>query len=281
MQINPLPGANRTNLLHDLKWVRDQAASLRSVNNADLWQKYLTWTAESERLLRTHVSDGVITRLIRTPRYMVISANSGVGRPLIDTEVDGRVVLLEDAVTELEAETQRWDRGGVLVVPDTSFFMTHPAKVEETDFSQLIGCRDLPVRLVVPMVVIDELDSLKRAGQQQRRWRAGYAIAVVDRVVGSALRGQLTARDRTPIDERGILRGEVTIEILLDPPGHVRLPINDDEIIDRAAVIKVMSGREVVLLTYDTGHATRGRVADLDVRKLVEPNEPGQTDGFN
>jgi hypothetical protein len=26
----------------------------------------------------------------------------------------------------------------------------------------------------------------------------------------------------------------MTVEVLLDPPGHARLPINDDEIIDRA-----------------------------------------------
>jgi hypothetical protein len=46
-------------------------------------------------------------------------------------------------------------------------------------------------------------------------------------------------------DEGGVVRtadrsglgGAVTIEIVFDTPGHVRLPINDDEIIDQILVI--------------------------------------------
>ncbi len=72
----------------------------------------------------------------------------------------------------------------------------------------------------------------------------------------------------------------MTLEILLDPPGHARLPINDDEIVDRAVTVQTTAGRDVTLITYDTGHASRGRVAGLEVRKLVELKEPGQTDGY-
>ena len=49
--------------------------------------------------------------------------------------------------------------------------------------------------------------------------------------------------------------GEVTIEIVFDPPGHVRLPINDDEMIDRILAIQPLAAREVTLLTYDTGQS--------------------------
>jgi hypothetical protein len=60
----------------------------------------------------------------------------------------------------------------------------------------------------------------------------------------------------------------VTLEIVLDQPSHVRLPIEDDEIIDRAATIRLIAGRDVRLLTCDTGQATRGRIAGLTVTKL-------------
>ncbi|MFI7509066.1 hypothetical protein ACIBSS_19785 [Micromonospora aurantiaca] len=48
-------------------------------------------------------------------------------------------------------------------------------------------------------------------------------------------------------------------EVVLDPPGHVRLPNNDDEIVSRALAIKTLAGKQVRLLTYDTGIAMRGR----------------------
>jgi hypothetical protein len=51
----------------------------------------------------------------------------------------------------------------------------------------------------------------------------------------------------------------------------VRLPINDDEIVDRAAAVKPLAGRQVTLLTYDTGQASRGRRAELNVIKLSKP----------
>jgi hypothetical protein len=280
MLISPLPGADRVRLLRDLGSIRDQAKNLRS-STADQWQTYMNWASEAERLLRAQVHDADIARLVRTPRHMLISTNPPTGRVLIDSELDARIVALDEAVTALSIAINRWDQGGKLVVPDTSFFINHPTKVEDTDFSQLLECREIPVRLVVPMVVVDELDSLKKAGQQQRRWRAAYALAVLDRVAGRGHRGRLTEADFTPLDRGEIPRGEVTMEILLDPPGHRRLPINDDEIVDRAVAVKTTSGRDVTLLTYDTGHATRGRVADLDVRKLFEPKEQGQTDGFD
>jgi hypothetical protein len=279
MLITALPGALNVNLLRDLGAIRDQAKNLRSTTT-DQWQAYMNWVTEAERLLRTQVHDADIEWLVRTQRHGVISTNPPTGRILIDAELEARIVALDDAIAALDAAVERWDRGGRLVVPDTSFFITHPSKVEDADFAALLECREIPVRLVVPMVVVDELDSLKKAGQQQRRWRAAYAIAVLDRVAGRGERGLLAEADFAPLDRGGIPRGEVTMEILLDPPGHIRLPINDDEIVDRAVAVKTTSGRDVTLLTYDTGHATRGRVAGLDVLKLVELKEPGQTDGF-
>jgi hypothetical protein len=54
----------------------------------------------------------------------------------------------------------------------------------------------------------------------------------------------------------------------LTRPGHTRLPINDDEIIDRALAIATLADRNVTLLTYDTGQSTRARSAGLLVVKL-------------
>ncbi len=65
-------------------------------------------------------------------------------------------------------------------------------------------------------------------------------------------------------------RGEVTIELVFDPPEHVRLRGNDDEIIDRALAVEPLADRKVTLLTYDTGQSTRARNAGLRVVKLSQ-----------
>jgi hypothetical protein len=48
----------------------------------------------------------------------------------------------------------------------------------------------------------------------------------------------------------------------------VRLPIEDDEIIDRALAVQPLVDRPVTLITYDTGQSTRARKAGLQVVKL-------------
>lgn len=85
---------------------------------------------------------------------------------------------------------------------------------------------------MVPIAVIDELDGLKRSSDQHVRGRASRALRAMTKVMGpGSLAGRLSEADFSPIDSGGIPRGEVTVQVLLDPPGHRRLPIADDEIV--------------------------------------------------
>jgi len=59
--------------------------------------------------------------------------------------------------------------------------------------------------------------------------------------------------------------------LIFDPPGHRRLPIDDDELVDRALAIQLMAARSVTLLTYDTGQSTRARAKLLNVVKIADP----------
>ncbi|MCX4993725.1 hypothetical protein [Streptomyces sp. NBC_00568] len=56
--------------------------------------------------------------------------------------------------------------------------------------------------------------------------------------------------------------------MLFDPIGHIRLPDEDDEIIDRAIVAQSLAGKPVTLVTYDTGQSMRAWALDLPVQKL-------------
>ncbi len=64
---------------------------------------------------------------------------------------------------------------------------------------------------------------------------------------------------------------DVTVEIVFDPPRHTRLPINDDEIVDRALAAQTLAARQITILTYDTGQAMRARSAGLTTQKLTHP----------
>jgi hypothetical protein len=57
--------------------------------------------------------------------------------------------------------------------------------------------------------------------------------------------------DGTVRSGSGTYRDEVSVEILFDPPGHARLPVNDDKIIDRAVTAQAFAGRPITILTYD------------------------------
>lgn len=57
--------------------------------------------------------------------------------------------------------------------------------------------------------------------------------------------------------------------MLFEQPGHVRLPLPDDEIVDRCLGAHTLAGLQgVTLLTYDTGQSTRARLQKLRVRKF-------------
>ncbi|MDP8929970.1 MAG: hypothetical protein M3O70_15730 [Actinomycetota bacterium] len=59
---------------------------------------------------------------------------------------------------------------------DTSVYI-NSAKLEELDVADLIGAaRGERIYLLVPMAVVDELDTLKQSGKPHTRWRAAYTL---------------------------------------------------------------------------------------------------------
>ncbi|MFI5959781.1 PIN domain-containing protein [Cryptosporangium sp. NPDC051539] len=131
------------------------------------------------------------------------------------------------------------------------------------------------VHLVVPMLLLDELDGQKDRGQDTARTKARVALRTLD----AAWRAEHSQSDHGPL-RFGELRGDqadmVTVELLPDPRGHQRLSIADDEIIDRAVWVQSMSARAVTIVTYDVGMSTRARLAGLRETLLVKDPEPSR-----
>jgi PIN domain len=280
MLITPRIGANRSSLLQQLLQVETDLKNVRgrAQGPVDLFNEYLRWANEAVRMLRQTLREADLERLVLTRRYWTMQAMAtgpvGMAANLVEVEIDDRTTAFETALRTTEAEFKRWDERGRLVVADTSFFHRHSDKLDEADLSKVIGSREAPISLVVPMVIIDELEKQKNASQKDLRWRAAVTLAVIERVAGHTGFGRLREADFSALDHGEIPSGDHWIDVLFDLPGHVRLSINDDEIVDRALAVQLLSAKPVTFLTYDTNQALRARHAGIDtVMKLRKDHD--------
>jgi hypothetical protein len=170
--------------------------------------------------------------------------------------------------TSLQQQLEHSSQPGVVVAADTSMYL-HPdlPDLDELDLPEVLELRDEPIRLVVPMVVLDELDNQKDRGQGERT-RAGptcpgrHRPGPAEPTSWGQLRPQHTPDDRNPH------------EACCSTLGHERLPINDDEIIDRALATTAFAdlagtpARRTYFVTGGTGQSMRARAVGLRTHKL-------------
>lgn len=283
MLVTPVPGTDRRDLREDLRTVLQGVCDLRDgVRDGlrdgprsahDRLLDYLGWVNDTVRQLGRQVSAADVDRLLHTRGYDILLSRLGqntlatdqdVLNGLISAELDARCAAFDAAFKALDSQIRLWAFRAEFVVLDTSFYVEHLQKLEEIDVAPLTGSSGEPVHILVPIVVVDELDGLKRHQDRKVRWRAGYTLAVLDRI--------FPRRTTQAVLQEGA-SGRVTIEIVFDSPGHVRLPINDDEIIDRALAIEPLASRPVTLVTYDTSQSLRARTAGLREIKLTLPRQ--------
>ncbi|MEW2553684.1 PIN domain-containing protein [Streptomyces zhihengii] len=280
MLITPRPGVDRKDIRKALSGVHTAATNLQGRRYDSAFQAllaYLEWVTESARMLRSRVSDRDLDRLLFTDRYRALLGSCGtlagsdqqrLVNGLVQLEVAERIEAFEAAVTALDDRVGRWSQREEFVVADSSFYIQNEVKLKDVDLHEILGVpRWKIVRLLFPIVVVDELDTLKDASKSRARWRAGHTLGLLDGALHGTTHGVLRDGEHSPQD--GETRGMVTVEIVLDPPGHVRLDRPDDEIIDRTMAIQGLAGRDVRLLTCDTGQHTRGRTAGLTVIKVA------------
>ncbi|WP_416520037.1 PIN domain-containing protein [Streptomyces achromogenes] len=289
MLITPRPGADRRNIREALRNAHTSVGNLQGAGPETAFSRlmrYLNWATDTASTLRHQLSTDDIDRLVFTRRYQLLlgscgtlagSAQERLVNGLINLEVTERIQDLENALEALNRQIERWSGREWFVVADSSFYIQNSDRLETVDLHQVLN---LPpnddIRLLFPIAVVDELDGLKDAGKHQARWRASHTLGLLDSTLSGERFGVLRHADRS--GEPASWRGEVNVEIVLDQPGHVRLPITDDEIIDRAVAIQALAARDVRLLTCDTGQHTRGRAAGLKVTKVPAKDHGSEPD---
>jgi hypothetical protein len=119
------------------------------------------------------------------------------------------------------------------------------------------------IRLIVPILVIEELDDLLHNRNGDRRLKARNATR--------ALRDLHHARPTEPAALPA--QPGVTIEVLLDGDWHQRRPNNDAEIIDQALSVREMTGRPTLLATCDIRQLCRAGAVSLQAVLMPRAGE--------
>ncbi|MFC0115667.1 PIN domain-containing protein [Kibdelosporangium aridum] len=279
VMVNLQAGTSPEGLRDTLRELASAASNLRSP--APGWQMrdwltaYVEWTEAAARRLRGHVTPADVDRLVFTDRRWLLLSKVGMLYPdlenaglnqVLDAELDDRATAFTKAYQDLDGYIERWSGPGVFVAFDTNVYLHGDDELEEVDFAGLLGLATpaTPIRLFVPMAVVDELDNQKQSGKNDVRRRARRTTKVLHRVLGA-----------DPAEPQPLREGDLTVrvELVPDPPGHVRLPHADDEIVDRLAAVRALAGRQVTLVTYDTGMAFRAGLAGLEARLLGSADE--------
>lgn len=224
--------------------------------------RWLRWWSEADAQLRLLFGDGDVAASLYVSQLRVRDVNlETMPYGLLRHEIEVWLDRFTEMVDELMALQPFIERPGLIVVPDTSAF------VEGVYFTDL-NWQDLadidprkPVRLVVPVLVVEELDQLKR------RWdRAGdRARSVLRRL------WELNSDGKQATGIPG--SRPVTVEVLADDSWHVRRPVNDNEIIERALYVGEITGKDMTLAAADYSMLFQASSAGL---KTVLVDRPGE-----
>jgi PIN domain len=255
-------GVDKT--IERLTYLNGQLGNCRAgMNAADTQERWLRWWSEADRHLQDLFVDGEVVASLYVSSERVRHLDIAVlPYGVLNHEIDSWVTRFEAMIAELAALKPFIERPGHIVVPDTSAF------IEGAIFTELnwqavagVGAGEL-VRLVVPVLVIEELDDHKRSRDRvQRRAR-------------SVLHSLWNLNGGNPEHVSPLPGGRpVTVEVLTDDSWHVRRPVNDNEIIERALSVGDITGRNVLLAAADYSMLYQASSAGLKTALVDRPDE--------
>jgi predicted ribonuclease YlaK len=165
-----------------------------------------------------------------------------------------------EALTEIADEAERqenwWNVPATIVVPDTNVLVHTTEFFDDLDWPKALDIESA-IQLVIPMVVVDQIDNLKRSKQP---------VCSRARQTANRLEACLSKRQRVPVSQGETHIGGysipgpiTTVEVLVDPLDHSRLADSDSEIVDRALYLRELTGRPVLIATWDNLMRFRAR----------------------
>lgn len=191
---------------------------------------------------------------------------------MINAELQLRVETLTATITGIE-EFQRSLRDLVIVI-DTSVMMNAGPRAAKIVWDDVVNKIPRRASFVVPIRVVEELDSLKDRGSADQKSNARHALKwLSDTMGGHAARVPFPPEIEKSDSEPGTPAGDASLRVLVDDLSRVALVDGDREIIDRARQLRPYTER-VILVTMDLAMTFRARALGLDAVRLPHEQIP-------
>lgn len=263
----PFADGLAANAVQALRAVDEQLGNLSRHSAEHHLASYQSWSNEAARRLGWVFDPVDVERIVLTPRHWVLQQWSWGSGPsdihrLIDTERSDRKRVLERLLrsyVEIEAEWAAHTRP--LFALDTNTYLQRALYFDQFGWGERMG---EPVRLVIPLTVVREIDKGKLNTRKLRYLNTAgtwedQAIRTRARKSSQKLRELFVDPD-----DIAVLPDGTEVQLLVDPLNHMRLPDADSEIIDRLVALKRLTGRQISVVTDDGGMEFLARVNGLN-----------------
>lgn len=255
-----------------LRTEANNLTNLRGTSADERLRSYHAWAAQAADHLGSFFDLEQVAWLIATQRHDILIAratgyNQVLVNRLITAEQTDRGRVFTEMIAALDRLHARCEQlPPTVLVPDTNLYLHQDSYFDETDWHGLAHTAH-PLRLLVPMAVIRELDRHKRApGNKVVSESNGEFVRTRARVTSRRLR-ELFAGDPDAVPS---IAPGISIELILDPVRHVALSDADSEILDRALAVQGLAGQEIQVVTGDGNMEFAARVAGLGVLPLPD-----------
>lgn len=229
-------------------------------------REYLQWVGNAEYVLYPLFRVPDVVGGLHTSRYgeLLHLGEAYYGpTPIVYQEIQAQYARLTEVKQQLDGLLALASRpGDEILVYDTNSLM-HYQPPNRIKWSGVVSPPAL-IRVVVPLCVIYELDQKAHSGTEKMAGRARAAVKALREITDGVKAGQQVQLVQP--DSRTSLGA--TLEVLLEEPGHQRLPQVDDEIIDRALLLKGITDKPVRVITHDMNMDMRTDAAELETVEL-------------
>lgn len=250
-------------LRHAANGAQNVGALAAGKASEQILSRYLDWTEEAERMLGNAFALDVVSDLVHTDNYWALRASSSDTPRLIALvlrELESRRRRYDSLVEALTKERRRWQHpSAMLVVPDTNMFLEEGAPFQDIEWPKAVESQG-NVRLVVPIVVVHELDRLKRQGNSTT---AKLARAATRWLLETLPLQQPNAQSLKLAADFPETHLEVHVEDLPTRPEDA-----DGLIIRFARRLSQVSGQPTKLVTRDLGMRLRASLLGVDAVQL-------------
>lgn len=228
------------------------------INLPDPVMAYVDWADKAERFLRGLYTSHAPADKILSRRYWGLTENSSPAFIYKQLTAEIRLVRhqLEELTEEIKSLRKIGERPGRLAVPDTNVLL-HFQRIDRVNWPDVLGERG-PIRLVIPILILDELDEKRYTGSDKVRKIARTAL-------------QPLVENQAAIEKDGyaeILAGTTVEYLFVGGDGAKGNP--DSDILDQAVLLQHVTDRDVTILSGDIG--MRARAVTRGLQAVTMPS---------